>query len=82
VVVRAELDDEIVGDEDLAVADDGTAVVGFPLERLGDLDRLDFALEHLREGALDEPTETPLEALHHSHEASLPLAGMIVSSEA
>src|SRR5207302_493890 len=80
VVVRPEFDDEVVGHQDLAVADDGTAVVCFSLERLGDLDRLHLALEHLGEGALDQPAETSLEALHHSHEASLPQAGMIVSS--
>ena len=81
MVVRAELDDEVVGDEHLAVADDGPAVVGLSLQGLGDLYRLYLALEHLGEGALDQPAETPLEALHHSHEASLPRRRAIVSAQ-
>ena len=48
-------------------ADDRLAVVGLALQGAGDLDRLDLAPEDLGEGALDEPSEAPLEALQDSH---------------
>ena len=81
IVVLTELDNEVVGHQDLALPDDRFLVIGLALQGARDLDRLHVALEHLGEGALDEPTEPPLEALQDSHEASLPRRRAIVSAQ-
>src|SRR5947209_6496056 len=68
VVGAAELDDVVVGDEDTTLGHDGFPVVRFTLKCARDLNRLHLAFEHLGEGALDETSESSLEALQDSHE--------------
>ena len=56
-----------VGREHLAVAHDGTLVRGLPLQGVTDLDRLDLALEHPREGRPNGSFESALETLRQAH---------------
>ncbi len=78
VVVVAELDDEVVGHQDAARADDRGLVVELALERAADLDRLHLRLEGAREDPLDEAFEPALEALQNTHDTSL--SGRLIRS--
>lgn len=71
-VRRAQLHDEVVGDDGPLAVPDRRVVVALALEGAGDLDGLDLGLEHLGEGAVDQTLETLLELLQDSHGAPPP----------
>src|SRR5262249_33582597 len=72
VVRRAQLHDEVVGDDGPVAVPDGRVVVALPLQRTGDLHGLDLGLEHLGKGAVDQTFQTLLELLQDSHGAPPP----------
>ena len=67
VIVVAELDDKLVGDQGAVAADDGGLVVEFALQRGGYLDRLDLGFEGAGEDAFDDSADPSLEALKYTH---------------
>src|SRR5206468_7352288 len=79
VVLLGQVDHELVGHQ-RAPGSPGAALVTFPGQRPGELDRLDPALEDAGEGALDDAAETAFEALQHPHTQLLPRSALIVTA--
>jgi hypothetical protein len=67
IVVVAEFDDEVVGNERAVATDDCGLVVEFALERRCYLDRLDLGFEGAGEDSLDDAADPTLEALKYTH---------------
>src|SRR4051812_8196472 len=78
MVLRGELDVELVGDEAAVAGQDLRGVVDLALQGGRDLHRLHGTAESLREGAGDHLLETVLEPLEHPH-AGLPPSPCLVA---
>src|SRR3954447_7356400 len=78
MVLRGELDVELVGDEAAVAGQDLRGVVDLALQGGRDLHRLHGTAESLREGAGDHLLETVLEPLEHPH-AGLPPSQCLVA---
>jgi hypothetical protein len=71
VVGGAQPDVVDVGREHAALAHHRALLVGLAGQGLGDLGRVDLALEDPGEGEPDHALQPPLEALQHTHSRSL-----------
>ena len=75
VVVRPQLDGEVVGNHRAPAGDDRRPVVALALQRGRHLDGLHLGLERTREGAAHQAVEPPLEAVHDAHAHLLARSG-------